>query len=749
MTPPALDIAMAAVALDEEDKASAVNSYFEEVLGPLFKFSNYPFWQAASTESGKSQLQAAISAVRAGVSRRERLRNIEMMTLAGEAGLPVKAHFDWFIAQSGGHLVATGDPCSDDIVERRAKDSELIDFFQNAPIALHWLSGTGHVMWANQTELDTLGYTAEEYIGQPIMKFCPDEEELVLEIFKTLGSGNTIKDVPVRFRTKQGKIVPLLIDSNVAYKVDESGEKTFNHTRCFIRDDTGRRVRQARYEAQLKEAERTQKLFDAYVSRTLHLLKTPCHVLLQALSLAVTKTDDVSGSLSGDLAAEVDEAAALMRRSMVSLTEMIRMINDAGDAMRFEQGAFLKTVAVPVSLSDMGRLAATLILPLVRPGVVVTFERSAGPSRCKVDQSVLQRALDQLLRNAAAAAPNDGAITLFVSYESGFSGSRVRFEVHDNGIGLGSDQSNLFRLGFRAGSADYVGENVGPAAFSRQAESSGARVEEQRKQLEDRLALTSTARNEGMGVGLCLAYGLVRALGGELRAYSKPGDTRFYFSIPAVDLTDETGPENFVAQPEPAIQSVETATKHCKSITIDSSPTSTPKALLDTAGTWTGTQSPSMVSTASTAPHTKFSSADIAARGLKALETPHVLVVEDTPTASAILCLLLKKLGCTTQVAENGQEAVNVARDAPSGLFDLVIMDLRMPVMDGFEATKILKTEKLLDAPIVALTAETGTEVRKQCDELGFDGFYSKPMTFPQLTRLMKESVGYTQAPAS
>ena len=50
-------------------------------------------------------------------------------------------------------------------------------------------------MWANQTELDVLGYTAEEYIGQPIMKFCPDEEELVLEIFKTLGSGNIIKDV--------------------------------------------------------------------------------------------------------------------------------------------------------------------------------------------------------------------------------------------------------------------------------------------------------------------------------------------------------------------------------------------------------------------------------------------------------------------------------------------------------------------------------------------------------------------------
>ena len=99
-----------------------------------------------------------------------------------------------------------GDPCSDDILAQRHKDAELVDFFQNAPIALHWLSGTGHVLWANQTELDVLGYTAEEYIGQPIMKFCPDEEELVLEIFKTLGSGNIIKDVPVRFRTKAGAV---------------------------------------------------------------------------------------------------------------------------------------------------------------------------------------------------------------------------------------------------------------------------------------------------------------------------------------------------------------------------------------------------------------------------------------------------------------------------------------------------------------------------------------------------------------
>jgi hypothetical protein len=49
--------------------------------------------------------------------------------------------------------------------------SELIDFFQNAPIALHWLSGTGVILWANNTELQSMGYTADEYIGHSITEF--------------------------------------------------------------------------------------------------------------------------------------------------------------------------------------------------------------------------------------------------------------------------------------------------------------------------------------------------------------------------------------------------------------------------------------------------------------------------------------------------------------------------------------------------------------------------------------------------
>jgi PAS domain S-box-containing protein len=169
------------------------------------------------------------------------------MTFEGANEFPVFRQYEWVVSGGvePGTVIASGRlvGAKERIVQEVEQEEELLDFFQNAPIALHWLSDKGIIIWANNTELQTLGYSAEEYIGQPVMKFCPDEEELVLEIFKQLGTGNTIKDVPVRFRTKNGDIRYLLIDSNVNYNVDGS----FRHTRCFIRDDTSRIVREGTY----------------------------------------------------------------------------------------------------------------------------------------------------------------------------------------------------------------------------------------------------------------------------------------------------------------------------------------------------------------------------------------------------------------------------------------------------------------------------------------------------------------------
>ena len=61
--------------------------------------------------------------------------------------------------------------------------NELLDFLLDAPICLHWLSPTGHILWANDAQLDSLGYSKQEYIGHHIREFCPDENAALNKCF--------------------------------------------------------------------------------------------------------------------------------------------------------------------------------------------------------------------------------------------------------------------------------------------------------------------------------------------------------------------------------------------------------------------------------------------------------------------------------------------------------------------------------------------------------------------------------------
>lgn len=107
------------------------------------------------------------------------------------------------------------------------------------------------------------------------------------------------------------------------------------------------------------------------------------------------------------------------------------------------------------------------------------------------------------------------------------------------------------------------------------------------------------------------------------------------------------------------------------------------------------------------------------------LEGNHILLVEDNLINQAVAVEILESVGISVDVAENGKEAVEKVR---VGKYDLVLMDLQMPVMDGLEATKILRADPFYrDLPIVALTAHAISGFREKCIGLGMDDFISKP----------------------
>ena len=106
-----------------------------------------------------------------------------------------------------------------------------------------------------------------------------------------------------------------------------------------------------------------------------------------------------------------------------------------------------------------------------------------------------------------------------------------------------------------------------------------------------------------------------------------------------------------------------------------------------------------------------------------------ILLAEDNPTNQKVAQAILRKMGCQADVVANGQEAVNALRAIP---YDLVLMDCQMPEMDGFEATRHIRSEnsRVLNPaiPIIALTAYTMQGDRERCLQSGMDDFIAKPV---------------------
>lgn len=99
-----------------------------------------------------------------------------------------------------------------------------------------------------------------------------------------------------------------------------------------------------------------------------------------------------------------------------------------------------------------------------------------------------------------------------------------------------------------------------------------------------------------------------------------------------------------------------------------------------------------------------------------------------------------RKPGASVEIAENGQIAVDRVRQAKdSGApFDLVLMDMQMPVLDGYQATQTLR-EMGFDLPIIALTAHAMSGERERCIEASCDDYATKPIDHPKLLHMLVE----------
>ncbi len=123
-----------------------------------------------------------------------------------------------------------------------------------------------------------------------------------------------------------------------------------------------------------------------------------------------------------------------------------------------------------------------------------------------------------------------------------------------------------------------------------------------------------------------------------------------------------------------------------------------------------------------------------------------VLVAEDNPVNQLVVRAMLERQGMKVTLVEDGARALAAIQE---GAFDLVLMDCQMPVMDGYEATRLIRAARQSGPriPIVALTANAMAEDRQRCADAGMDGYLTKPITAAALYEVLIRHLGHTPQP--
>ncbi|HEX8845560.1 MAG TPA: ATP-binding protein [Pyrinomonadaceae bacterium] len=351
----------------------------------------------------------------------------------------------------------------------RRKEHELRDFIENAPLGLHWVGPDGTILWANQAELDMLGYSKEEYIGRPIGEFHADRQ-MIDDILRRLMNKETLHSYEAQLRCKDGSIRHVLISSNVLW---ENGK--FRHTRCFTRDITERRRAELERECLLvqeqmarAEAEAANRLKDEFLATVSHELRTPLTAIMGwSHMLQDGRLDE----------ATITHGLETIERNARAQAQLVE---DILDVSRVITGKLRLNIG-PVDVAAVINAAIDSV-QLAADSKEIQLEVTLDPSARHVsgDANRLQQIVWNLLSNAIKFTPAGGSVRVLLER----AGSQVQLRVSDTGDGI---------------SPDFL-----PYIFDRFRQADG----------------TITRQHGGLGLGLAIVRHLVELHGGTVHADS-------------------------------------------------------------------------------------------------------------------------------------------------------------------------------------------------------------------------------------
>jgi PAS domain S-box-containing protein len=402
-----------------------------------------------------------------------------------------------------------------DVLERNLRETvaalqdrelELRDVLENAAEGIHRVGPDGIIQWANNSELELLGYRAEEYIGRHITEFHADAD-VIDDLLARLSCGQAVHSYPARLRHKDGSIRHVLVNSNVRF---ENGK--FLNTRCFTRDITElheagvereaamERERVARESAERAKAEAEQATADAQRARALaeqanraksDFLAVMSHELRTPLNAIGGYAELIELGIHGPITPAQGDALERIQRSQRLL---LGLVNQVLNYARVETGNVRYNLEC-VKLDEVLRTAEGSVASQMR-AKNIRYEYTGCDSTLDVqaDAEKLQQIVLNLLTNAVKFTDAGGAIG--VSIERRHRVAAVH--VTDTGIGIPADKFDVIFDPFVQVDARY------------------------------------TRTRDGVGLGLAISRDLARGMGGNLaltRSAEEVGST-FTLTLP-------------------------------------------------------------------------------------------------------------------------------------------------------------------------------------------------------------------------
>lgn len=361
-----------------------------------------------------------------------------------------------------------------------------------------------------------------------------------------------------------------------------------------------------------------------------------------------------------------------------SSNALLSIINSILDFSKIEAGKLELEIA-PFSITETAHNVFELFNGIAqRKGLKISCQLSKQlPARVAGDNGRIRQILVNLMNNAVKFTAQGEVSLTIMQKESPESSCLLYFEVSDSGIGIAPE--------------------VQTKIFERFSQADGA----------------MNRSYGGTGLGLAISRQLVELMGGDIGVTSKPGQgSTFWFTARLLEITSDVEREVHTLDDIASQKSLK-AIQH----TIDQ-----------------------LVATNVQEEETPPGSVNIlpVKRHKSVNDVPRILVVEDNIANQNLIMTILKMLNYQVEVASNGREAL----DAWSRTnYDMLLMDGQMPVMDGFEATRIIRErETSEDRPrtiIIALTGQAIKGDREQFMAIDMDDYLAKPFTLVQIRALM------------